>query len=427
MSHRRAAGSHRWSRRQFVQRAGGIGAALVLARTGLAAGPAVAATAAESTRYGPMADTADAHGLRLPPGFSSRVLAVGGEPVGDTGYEWHPYPDGGGVLPLRRGGWIYTSNSEVPWPGAGGASALRFSRDGAIVAAYRILSDTTSNCAGGMTPWGTWLSCEEFTTGRVWECDARGRTPAVARPAMGIFAHEAAAVDAARRCVYMTEDAFDGLLYRFVPTRWPHLDAGVLEAAAIDGDRVSWVPVPDPSAADAPVRDTVPGATHLAGSEGLFVWGDQLYFATKYDSHVYRLDLTTSTMSTLWDGAEPLVGTDNLTVHASTGDVFVCEDAGDMQIVAITPDGQAAPFLQVVGHPDSELTGVAFDPSGTRMYFSSQRGPSPKRLPDVVPEATDDRPIGMTFEVTGPFVPVIATPATTTTTTRPRDRGGRSA
>ena len=78
-------------------------------------------------------------------------------------------------------------------------------------------------------------------------------------------------------------------------------------------------------------------------------------------------------------------------------------------------------------HDSSEITGPAFSPDGTRLYFSSQRGPSPKRLPDVVPEATDDRPIGMTFEVTGPFVPVIATPATTTTTTRPRDRGGRSA
>ncbi|MBM3661075.1 MAG: DUF839 domain-containing protein, partial [Actinobacteria bacterium] len=353
-------------------------------------------------------------------GFRSRVIAVGGELVGSTGYAWHPYPDGGGVFPLRRGGWIYASNSEVPWPGAGGASAIRFDRDGEIVAAYRILSGTTLNCAGGMTPWGTWLSCEETQDGRVWECDVRGRRQTVDRPAMGIFAHEAAGVDPVRRCVYMTEDAFTGLLYRFVPDQWPLLASGTLEAAAVDGTQVSWVPVTDPSATGGPARDSAPGATRFAGGEGLFLSGDLLYFVTKWDSHVHRLDLATSTLSTLWDGAPPLVGSDNITVHAPTGDVYVCEDTGDMQIAAITPEGQAAPFLQVLDHPDSEMVGVAFDPVGGRMYFSSQRAPTPKTLPDVVPNTTDDRGIGVTYEVTGPFVTAPPTPPTTTSTTRRR-------
>jgi uncharacterized protein len=71
--------------------------------------------------------------------------------------------------------------------------------------------------------------------------------------------------------------------------------------------------------------------------------------------------------------------------------VLVAEDGGDMEIVAILPDGTPKPLLQIVGHDGSEVTGPAFDPSGTRLYFSSQRGPTG--------ELTD----GWTFEVTGPF------------------------
>ena len=77
------------------------------------------------------------------------------------------------------GGWIYVSNSETPPQVGGGASALRFSSNGDIVDAYRILSDTWQNCAGGATPWGTWLSCEETDAGHVWECDPLGERDGV--------------------------------------------------------------------------------------------------------------------------------------------------------------------------------------------------------------------------------------------------------
>jgi secreted PhoX family phosphatase len=364
-----------------------------------------AAAATDVTRYGPLATQPDANSMLLPAGFRSRVLARGGEVVKGTSYQWHPYPDGGGVRPTAHGGWIYANNSEVVWPGEGGASAIRFNRKGVVVDAYRILSGTTSNCAGGMMPWGSWLSCEENEEGRVWECDPLGRRAAVVRPAMGTFPHEAAAADRVRKVVYMTEDAPDGLLYRFRPDRWHSLKSGVLEAAAVDANlEVGWLPVPDPSAKDGPARASVPGATQFPGAEGVVVHGDSLYFTTKYDNHVRRLDLVTSQLSTIWDGREPLTGVDNLAIHKATRDLYACEDGGDMQIVVIAPDGGTAPFLQILGQDESEITGVAFDPSGTRLYFNSQRGPTPKRLPDVVPGTVDDRPLGITFEVTGPFV-----------------------
>ena len=69
----------------------------------------------------------------------------------------------------------------------------------------------------------------------------------------------------------------------------------------------------------------------------------------------------------------------------------MAEDGGDLQIVAITADRQLVPVVQLTGHDDSEMTGPAFDPTGTRLYFSSQRGPT-GRWQD-----------GITFEVSGRF------------------------
>jgi len=74
------------------------------------------------------------------------------------------------------------------------------------------------------------------------------------------------------------------------------------------------------------------------------------------------------------------------------GEILVAEDGPGTQLVAITLEGELAPIIDLIGHDDSEITGPAFDPSGTRLYFSSQRG------------TTGSRQSGITFEVTGPFV-----------------------
>ena len=95
--------------------------------------------------------------------------------------------------------------------------AVRFDSSGNITDAYSICTGTRRNCAGGTTPWGTWLTCEEVEDGLTYECDVSGATSAVARPALGAFNHEAAAVDPDTGVVYETEDRSDGNFYRFTP------------------------------------------------------------------------------------------------------------------------------------------------------------------------------------------------------------------
>ncbi len=342
----------------------------------------------------------DASGLRLPAGYTSRIVARSGEPAVAGGrYAWHAAPDGGATFAARGGGWIYVSNSELR--GArGGVGALRFDRDGVVIDAYPICEGTTLNCAGGPTPWGTWLSGEEYPGGRMWECDPEGRGPAVVRPALGVFTHEAVAVDPASGQLYLTEDVPDGCWYRYTARRRdrrgrPDLDDGVLEAALVREDgRVEWLPVPDPLANPVDTRRQVPDATRFDGGEGTWYAHGHVYFTTKGDDRVWAYDLARGHLRILYERATSatpvLSGVDNVTV-APNGDVLVCEDAGDMQIVAVAADGRAAPLLQVDGHRGSEVTGAAFDPSGTRLYFSSQRGPR------------NDSREGVTYEVTGPF------------------------
>jgi secreted PhoX family phosphatase len=342
--------------------------------------------------YGPLGPP-DANGLRLPPGFTSRVVARSGQPVGATGYVWHPAPDGGATFRTPDGGWIYVSNSEVP--AVGGVGALVFGPSGDVVGAHRILTGTSMNCAGGPTPWGTWLSGEEHDAGLIWECDPRQPGQGVARPALGTFAHEAAAVDPRLGHVYLTEDQPDGRFYRFTPTVRGDLTAGVLEAAKVGpGGTVRWLPVPNPNPlpVETPTREQLPESTAFDGGEGCYFHAGVVYFTTKGDNRVWAYRCASRRVRVVYDGdaqpVEPLRGVDNVTI-SRRGDVLVAEDGDDMQICVVR-DGHAAAILQVVGNDDSEITGPAFDPSGTRLYFSSQRGPAPAGP-------------GITYEVSGPF------------------------
>ncbi len=382
--------------------------------------------------------TPDANGLLLPEGFTSRRVAVAGELVADTDYRWHVFPDGAATFDDGDGGWFYVCNSEVFAPdGAGGASAVHFDADGEIVDAYRVLDGTTANCAGGPTPWGTWLSCEERFDGQgqVFETDPTGETPGEARPALGRWSHEAVAVDPDGEVLYLTEDNPGGKLYRFTPDAYPDLSAGRLDAASVSNQgAVTWVEVPDPSAATVPTREQVPGATTFPGNEGIWYHDGTIVFTSKGDNRVHAIDIADQTYTQLWDGTstDPLGGVDNITVAAGSGDIFVAEDGGNMEVVLITPDGDVVPFARVAdpAHDGSEITGPVFSPDGTRLYFSSQRGPTPGTLTEIAGDrgvTGDSRNGGVTWEVTGPFRTVDGADGTSPSTTLADAAGGAAA
>jgi hypothetical protein len=406
-----------YSRREFLRNlflsagAIGVGGSLLSACSDSGDGGQIGRFA----KLGPLGEPNEL-GIRVPEGFSTRIVAITNRrPVSNSNYLWHIFPDGGGVLPKADGGWYYVSNSEIPGagslgflypplaplsdiievftPGLGGAGVLEFAADGTITDAYRILGNTTFNCAGCVTPWSTWLSCEEWPNGQVWECDPSGRNSAIARPTLGRFSHEAAAIDVERRVIYMTEDLPDGRFYRWVAdaTDWPAgapraaLQSGKLQVLKVNGaglagavtapQPVEWIDALNPSQQQD--RHRHPDSAAFDGGEGLWNYHGYVYFSTKGDNRIWVYDSHRETLEVIYDLATSdnpiLSGVDNITV-TSQGDVLVAEDGGSMQVVAILPDRSLKPLLQIVGQDSSEIAGIAFSPDGRRMYFTSDRG-----------------------------------------------------
>ncbi|MER8091993.1 alkaline phosphatase PhoX [Streptomyces goshikiensis] len=411
--------------------------------------------------YGPLLPDPDRL-LDLPAGFSYRVLSRAGAPLRSgegavpancDGMAAFRAP-GQGVRLVRNHENRVTAPLRVPAvegltydPRAlGGCTLLELDAGGRVTAERVALAGTAVNCAGGRTPWNTWLSCEEtedraggeagYTRdhGYVFEVDPADpyRSGAVPLTAMGRFAHEAVAVDPYRGVVYETEDAFVkpfGLFYRFLPARplggpGSLRAGGALEALRVPGVPdlsvvaepgaefpVEWVPVPDPSAAGTPIRfqDFGPGGiTHAQKLEGCY-WGDGgVHFVSSYargaegagaDHHgqvwfhdprrgTVRLDVLFGPAT---DVQLPGDSPDNICL-APDGGLMVCEDGGGAQYVfGVTRGGEVYPVARNaddIGAPGApawgEFAGVTFSPGGRTMYVNAY---SP----------------GTTFAVTGPW------------------------
>jgi hypothetical protein len=298
------------------------------------------------------------------------------------------------------------------------------------------LAGTLVNCSGGVTPWNSWLSCEEIFQnpsfaltkkhGYIFEIPASAEQKIV-KPvplkAMGRFVHEAVAVDHGTNIIYQTEDQLDGLVYRFFPNRPGHLEeGGRLQCLSINsrpqmdtrtwdelrvkkGDTlpVRWLDLEDvdPKKDNLRMQGFEKGAALFASGEGMdFVDGTVYFDCTnggpikagqvwRYTPSPYegtereaespgQLELLVQvTDRAVLENPDQLIGT-------QWGDIFVCEDGfGDQYLVGLTPKGEIYRFAHNA-LDESEFTGVCFSPDGSTMFVNYQGA-------------------GLTFAVTGPW------------------------
>ena len=321
--------------------AGGLGIAL----TGhLPPSPAPA----RSAGYGPL--VADPAGLlALPKGFSYSIVSESGVTALADGGTTPADPDANGVFPGARGGSVIVNNHEIggseapgvlPLPGLtydpgarGGTTSIEVDRHGRRLTEYVSVAGTHNNCAGGVTPWGTWLTCEETEArasatlqhdhGYCFEVDPASQEANVNKSAvplrfLGRFSHEAVAVDPDTHAIYETEDASGphGLYFRWTPPAGFRGERGALRRLALSagGDsagslqamscskggrhipdlslattpgttyQVTWVDVPDRQAATVSVRQQLSDdqVTRSRKLEGQW-WGDGgAYFVASF-------------------------------------------------------------------------------------------------------------------------------------------------
>ncbi len=454
-------------RRDFLRRAaltGGIAVTPSLA--GLVAWsegctrPAV--RGARATRatggYGPLTASVDCPELWIPEGFGCRRLSTTTRPsLVDPGLIVPPAIDGMAAFPMPDGNIRLIRNHEIvdgarvarpigvrPYdPHAGGGTTtleVRIVQRGAetdveLVGEWVSLSGTHTNCAGGPTPWRTWLTCEEIVTGPprdyarrhgyIFEVpvDAPGEVEAVPLTAMGRFVHEAVAVDEATGIVYETEDAWwreadphgspGSGFYRFLPnTPGRLIDGGRLEMLAIEGRPaydtitgqtpgmvlpVRWVAIedPDPAAADEDAAAVFRAGTSRGGArfqrlEGCWAGDGGIYFVSTNGGDAaagqvwhYRpraADRGELTLIFESPSSDVLEGPDNICT-SPRGGLILCEDGTAEQYVrGLTPQGEIIDLVLAPlapGLPDpSEFAGATFSPDGRVLFFNVQGGRS---------------------------------------------------
>jgi secreted PhoX family phosphatase len=396
--------------------------------------------------YGPL--VSDPAGiLSLPAGFAYTIVAESGVTRLDSGEPTPDDPDGTAAF-VRRGGngSVLINNHEIggterypvpPIPGLiydararGGTTSIEVDRRGNRVREYVSLAGTHNNCAGGITPWETWITCEETEAilgkphGYCFEVDPydqnanRGPRPI---KCLGRYAHESVAVDPRRHTIYLTEDAGNpnGLLYRWTPppAALPLAagslkalgdDAGTLEAmqaftpsGAFVPDlslttepgttyRVRWLSVPERDATTTPVRKQLQQITRSHKLEGMW-WGeDGAYFvasfartadgsAAQHDGQVWFLDPDHDTIELkLWFAYTPSDqdgdpdGPDNITVSAYGGLILAEDGEGKQHLVGATERGETFLFARNELPDDNEFAGPTFSRDKKILFASIQ-------------------------------------------------------
>lgn len=411
--------------------------------------------------YGPL--VSDPEGLlHLPKGFSYKILARKGDLMSD-GFRVPGSPDGMAAFEAPGGKTAIVCNHELNFdahedgPFAGRSDDLPFgacfdrgetrpcpggtttfiydTTTQRVERHYLSLTGTVRNCAGGPTPWHSWITCEETVDlageGRLMDHGWNFEVPAlgglVEQPlplkAMGRFNHEAIAVDPASGAIYQTEDRDDGLLYRFLPSVPGRLEqGGRLQALAFRGEpsrdsrnwgdgapvkpgemhEVEWIDCEGIESPDDDLRLRMfdKGAARFARGEGMWYGRDAVFFACTNggearEGQIWRyvpsplegrpgeVDLPGRLELFIEPNDAKLVdNADNLTV-SPWGDLIVCEDGDDEQaIVGVTPEGGLYRFGL---HPGgSEFAGACFSPDGSTLFVNIQH-------------------VGLTLAITGPW------------------------